>query len=685
MALIVLFNSTFFPSRLNGDHYVSTLLLLSLAIGTAFSIAFFAKKLNELPKSIKGYIYTLLILALLILQFLISTHVIGANGVDDFDVRIQATKLSFHDLSWSSYFTDWAPQNVGTTIFFSILLKIAYAVVGLQHATAFVNFVVMLLLDFALFVGWHTVHLFDTSSWLIHPQDVFFIISLLFSPVYLTALIMYTDPLSLCVITFSIYCYCYYITKSNDSIKDYFWIVLSFIFAMIAGYLKMNAIILVIALLLHLLISANLKLFKKILLIFIIALTCFVTNAGTKAINSVDKFHEHQENSFPITYWIAMGLNKNTNGTNRGLFDYPGSLPSKSARSQYENKTIKTEVKNTSIHDFLNLFYNKICIQWSRGTMGIGDRTYSITPQTNTYYRHIMGSSRGWLNNESQIIYIIIWLGMFVSCCSRVLYKKDRDNDQVLVLFIIGIFAFHTLMWEVMSRYAYLVAIPLVVEGSLGISLLFNKALMKQEKLRLKYWPIATAVVITIGALTNASPITRQTIPYNSVVASQDFFRTVPVSIKPHQIIKEQLWFSQPFNRIQLTNMNIKKDKECKIVLKSEHNGSTTKLSTVHPNLYSGNSGKYQLIIQNTSNKSQVIHLLRLPPMDILQPMSSIKNYYISFNATKTVYSPIISPTLYWVSYFTILILLIMVFIYMYQDEKGLINNQSSSVFNSQQ
>jgi hypothetical protein len=100
MALIVLFNSTFFPSRLNGDHYVSTLLLLSLAIGTAFSIAFFAKKINELPKSIKGYIYTLLILALLIIQFLISTHVIGANGVDDFDVRIQATKLSFHDLSW---------------------------------------------------------------------------------------------------------------------------------------------------------------------------------------------------------------------------------------------------------------------------------------------------------------------------------------------------------------------------------------------------------------------------------------------------------------------------------------------------------------------------------------------------------------------------------------------------------
>lgn len=676
MALIVLFNSTFSPSRLNGDHYVSTLLLLSFAIGTAFSIAFFAKKLNELPKSIKGYIYTLLILALLILQFLISTHVIGANGVDDFDVRIQATKLSFHDLSWSSYFTDWAPQNVGTTIFFSILLKTAYAVVGLQHATAFVNFVVMLLLDFALFVGWQTVRLFDTNSWLIHPQDVFFGISLLFSPVYLTALIMYTDPLSLCAITFSIYCYCYYITKSNDSIKDYFWIVLSFIFAMIAGYLKMNAIILIIALLLHLLISSNFKSSKKILLIFIIALTCFATNAGTKAINSVYNFHEHQEKSFPITYWIAMGLNKNTNGTNRGLFDYPGSLPSKSARSQYENKTIKTEVKNTSIHDFLYLFYNKICIQWSRGTMGIGNRTYSITPQANTYYRHIMGSSRGWLNNESQIIYIIIWLGMFVSCCSRVLYKKDkdRDNDQALVLFIIGIFAFHTLMWEVMSRYAYLVAIPLMTEGSLGISLLFNKALIKQEKLHLKYWPIAIAAAITIGTFTNASQFTQTKIPYDNIVAGQDFFRTTPVSIKPYQLIKEKLFISQSFNKIQLTNTNLAKDKNFRIILKSEHNSSKTSLSSVHPNTYSGNPGEYQLIIENVTNKPQIIYLLHLPSMDILQPMSSIRNYYISFNATETESSSIISPKLYWGSYFTILILLVMVFIYLHQEEKTLTN-----------
>lgn len=685
IALIVLFNSTFLADRLNNDHYVGAFFLLSLSIAVLLLIVFFAQKLNECPKTTKRYVYILFVSALLILQFLISTHVMGANGVDDFDVRIQATKLSFNHFEWSSYFTDWAPQNVGSTIFFSILLKISYALVGLKYATAFVNFCVMLLLDFALFIGWHTTRLFDTKHLSIHPQDIFFCLALLFSPVYLTALIMYTDPLSLCAITFSIYCYCRYIIKNNNSIKSYIWIIFASFFAMVAGYLKMNAIILIIALLLNLLISCNFKLSKKILLIFIIALTCFVTNYETKTINQAYHFHENQEKTFPLTYWIAMGLNKKTNGTNRGLFDYPGSLPSKTARAQYENKTIKSELEHSTIHEFLLLFYNKICIQWSRGTMGIGNRTYSITPQTNTYYRHIMGSSRGWLNNESQIIYILLWFGTFVNCCSKILYKKDRNSDQIIVLFIIGIFIFHTLMWEVMSRYAYLVAIPLMTEGSLGISLLFTKVLMRQEELRLKYWPLAIAVAITIGAFTNASQITRQLTPYENIVVGQNFFRIVPVSINPHQFIKERLYISQPFNKIQLTNMNLRKDQTCRIILKSEQNGSTTKLSALQPNLYSGSPGHYQLTIENTDNKPQVIPLLHLPPMDILQSMSNIKNCYISFDATTTVLSPLISPKLYWGSYLAVLISLIMVFISMYQDKNNLIKNPKYNTSHTQQ
>lgn len=662
ISMIVFFTTIFCVNKFGQPSYVNPLYLIGLSFSIFLILLTFTRILGNANKRTKFILYLIPTLIILILQLLISIHIFGASGVDDFDVRIQATNLSFHNYSWSTYFTEWAPQNVGTTIFFAQLLKIAYHIVGVQHATIFINIVVMLLVDLALLSGWSTTKLFDKQNNYIHPQDVFFCFAILFPPIYLTALIMYTDPLSLCAVTFSIYGFVRFITDKNTSVKKYLWIVFASFFAMIAGYLKMNAIILIIAIALSIILNDKIKLSQKGILILILVVTCLLTNGGTKAINSANHFQQNQKDGWPTTYWIAMGLNKRTNGTNRGLFNYPGSLPSKKARSNYENKIIKKEINNTSLSEFINLFFNKICIQWSKGTLGIGDRNYSITPRISHYYQFIMGKSRWWINNEAQIIYILLWFGFMISSLLHLIGWKNFNNDQLPILFIIGIFLFHTFMWEVMSRYAYLVAIPLMIEGSIGLTSVFNWTIIRQDNIQIKYWPILSILLLTIGAGLNASSMTRNDSYYDNIVVGQDFFRTIAIPLKPHESIEEQINVYSHFNRIQLTNTNIIKDKQFSITI-TNHKHHSHKLSALKQNVYNGTPGQYSLRITNITNQNQAINVLRLPKMDLLQPVSTIKDSYLSFRISQFSKNSLINSKLYWSTYFIILLCLLYILV----------------------
>ena len=85
-----------------------------------FPNAFFGSKIGLLTFNI--IIGSLIIISLMILwlviQLFLDFTIQGAQGVDDFDVRLQAHSLAAGNTTWASYFHTW-PNNVNIAILFS--------------------------------------------------------------------------------------------------------------------------------------------------------------------------------------------------------------------------------------------------------------------------------------------------------------------------------------------------------------------------------------------------------------------------------------------------------------------------------------------------------------------------------------------------------------------------------------
>lgn len=655
MAVTILIDAIFKPEKLSfsNEKYVNYIYLLGLTISFIIIIFVMSRFLAKQTSRRRKIIYTLLILLLLVIQVLISTNVVGANGIDDFDVRMQASNLSFGNHHWSTYFTEWAPQNVGTTLFFAFLFKISYPLVGIENSSIFINICVMLLIDIALLFGWKTIKLFDKRNTIVHPQDIFFLLALFYSPVYITSLFTYTDPLSLFAITLSLFNYSKYncLVKADRSKSIY--LVLSGVFGALASYLKMNASILLIALLIHFIISVKLPTKKKLAGLLILLASFIFTTSLVGILNSSQNFQKKSNKNFPATYWIAMGLNTNTSGTsfrfNHDLYSYPASLPSKKARNTYEKKIIKKELTSTSSHNLIKLFLNKICLQWARGTIGIGDRSFNITRKTNNYYKYIMGSSRGLFNNVIQMAYIAIWLGFLVSALTGFL-QKNPIEIQILCIWILGIFLFHAFMWEAMSRYAYLTAIALMAQSSFGLSYLFNTIGSHSFKINFMYWPLLALLLLTVGAITSKHSVVEESYPHETTIVGQSSIRTTPVKVLPHHKVSEEIKVYYPFNRVYLTNHHLINSDTFSTYLLNKNNKKMP-INLLDVTTINGRPGKYQIVFDNKTDQSQILSMLKLPKMDVLQNSSNIPDRYISFKFTNVEKSPTLSVKIYWIFY----------------------------------
>ena len=100
--------------------------------------------------------------------------------------------------------------------------------------------------------------------------------------------------------------------KGKEKIK-YLWLVLSAFFIAWASFTKENAIILLIAAILTILLALKPK--KAIITLGIFLSVFGITSATQQTLKKADNFQMIKSMNFPYTYWIALGLNPGTNGT----------------------------------------------------------------------------------------------------------------------------------------------------------------------------------------------------------------------------------------------------------------------------------------------------------------------------------------------------------------------------------
>lgn len=621
--LLILLNAIFFPGIRRDLPLPFNALLITPIVLSVMIFLFLVVQQLQVHKKSRTYIYLFIAILQLMLQIYLSTRIQGAQGVDDFDMRLQIANFLAGNHGWAWYFS-WAPQNAGTAW---ILAKLVGIFGTNQNSTVILNLINFVFIDVAVVSGLLTLKNLKQSQ---VTLDLYFLISNLFSPIWITALIVYTDVISLTTCMLGIY------LLSLIQLQQKKWIKLTIAltglaFVFLSYVFKMNAIILTIAILMAVLFALNVSYTKKarLFIVMVVILCAFsITFSGVK------KYEHVPQSIMPFTYWLAVSYNYQTDGTvgkgNISTIENVGSTPTKKGRNKYLKNVLKQEVESYTLKDFLHQYLKKINVQWSLGTIGIEHRNYSILKKVNFPYDYIFGSKQVYIRIWSQIIYIIVIIGALTSTIFRFSNVKITTIQDLLVLFFLGIFLFHTFFWEVQERYAYIVSIPLLMLGALGMKDIYNIVLKTDNlgKLKQAKTPLFIILIITImlGGITSSN-IQKFKNDNSQIVMGQDFVRKDQFKLQSHQKIAEKLRIENSFNSWRLGYLSDHPEK-----LKVTINGENI-FKLVNKKFP---PGVYHLLIENISDQPTSIYVLKVPYFDLLQkPITNHSDMFIGVSAVK--------------------------------------------------
>lgn len=299
-ASLILINSVLFPGvRREQSLPINMVLLIGLS-GLLFVLLLFNYQLMVKYSKYRIFFYSMTLLLLFALQIGSSISMQGALGADDFDVRLQIANFLAGSDQWSSYFA-FGP-NAGVVILFSKLLKYVFG--NLQETSLIFNLLNYLFIDVAFFSGWKSLKLLGKHE----EADLYYTLGLLFSPLWMTALIVYTDVPALGFGMLGILLY-FYSQKVKTVTMTYVALMGAILMMVLSVYMKENMLILVIAVFLYEWLGRNAFNWRRggVLLLAPLAF------AG--GIRMINHYEQVPESGYPTSYWVAIGYNTATDGT----------------------------------------------------------------------------------------------------------------------------------------------------------------------------------------------------------------------------------------------------------------------------------------------------------------------------------------------------------------------------------
>ncbi|ULQ50105.1 hypothetical protein [Liquorilactobacillus nagelii] len=624
---------------------VTNLLLTLILIIFLISLLYWLNKLER-----KKLFTTLIIGCSLLLQLYLAFNFKGSQGIDDFDVRQQAAFLAAGSHQWSTYF--YFGPNSGAAIFFALVYQFS-RIIGLGYNTVITNLAVMILLDLAVWSGWLILKRHEKAN----AQESYLLLCTIFIPLYLTSLFTYTDPLALSFLMFGFSCLDAIWNKKQPVTKawqKYLLLIGTGVFLALAVYLKTNTAIAVIAVLIF--IFFNRKSLKKNFLLLAAFLMVFaITTQATSVFQkNVYHFKVVKNESFPYSYWIAMGLNPKSEGSSVGAWPDIAKYHTYQGRSKHTQKLIKQRLKQMGFSGLLDLYRKKINSQWTLGTVGTEMRNYGLTAEVPQSYSNFFGNQRAPLQEIQQIVYLTVWLlalteGIF---CFRRTQKQIGQIQYLLMLYIIGVFLFHTLMWEVMPRYAFITVIPLIMLAAQGVTDINDWLDVHRLNNRgYKLFGLVNLLLLAgiIWGSFNNLHYTKTIVRANEPVISQQFFRQEALQLQPKQQISEEFFLPRAASLIQTSvlpypqkGLTLKiANRTRQVKIKNYQNGTEPikQLPT----------GNYQLTLKNESQVPIKINYFEVEPLDILQqPISGFTKRYLSFALMSPVKNAIYPSISYW-------------------------------------
>jgi len=327
-----------------------------------------------------------------------------------------------------------------------------------------------------------------------------------FLPMFLYTTFIYGDIYGLCLSVAAVYCQLKYFSD-----RKYRWMLVSVICISLAVQLKMNYLIVAVAmaglivydLFLH-------QYWKKAIIymaIFIIGIAGI--REGTDALLENIVGMEKAE-GVPKEAWIAMGLQDGT----RAAGNYNGYNLKVYTENEYDTSRAREESIESikkSIRKFknnpgyaVNFFAKKIASQWNNPDSMILSNATEEWDELSWLVNSVeAGGLRSVLRFFSDIFQVWILLGIL---CYIVWEKNKSDYEWVFLLIFLGGFAFH-LFWEAGSRYAfpyYFLMIPYSCSGLFLLEQKMEKAVKGRIKGKMpgsKYWLAGIGLLIAVIAV----------------------------------------------------------------------------------------------------------------------------------------------------------------------------------------
>lgn len=655
--LIIFLNVILLPGKMNNNQ---DLLLSNITVvATAIVLILFLVTMRKYMKNpkIRLLIYGVLIFLELVIQLYLSLKMQGMHVVDDIYMYLQSGRvLENSNASWPSYFS-FASNNIIPTKMFILLMKFA-EVINIK-IVVIINIALFLCIDIALYCGYYILK--NILNVKIEVLDVYVLISFLFQPVYMIALIMYTDALALCLMMLSITFFLKF-NKERDIFRRVIYIILSSVFLGIGIGAKTNVMIVAIAIMLYLIFTDFRKNIKYMVVFAAILLGIVFINS-----NNLNK-NVDPTKSFPFTYWIGMGFNSDTDGTygkevNGQYIDtwaITNQYKSKEDKDRYNKQFVKKSISDLGPMGLLSLWERKTNVMWSMGDEGTYSRGYTIMRERPKVYEYIYGNKRMIYLTLAQSIYILIMLGLLISSFKS--FNNPKENKFIL-LTILGIYLFHTVLWEVQERYSYLAIILLLIAGVQGI---FKVITFVDEKAKLasntefKMIYGLLGIMLLTGFSMDYSrvltPINNENLISGQIFKNHEDF----IKINPNEKLTEKIISPGNFNKI-ITDISPEEDIRVSII--NNKTGKRQIINSDGDTYVSGSKGIYRIEVENRSEKIKQIKVIKSSrDFGILQKydVSSKKGVYLGYQLLENTTTKQMGKVLYYG--YVLLILVIYIF-----------------------
>lgn len=625
--LIGIWSNLVYPLNLMGTIWIMVIVALFFILKKHFKTK--PHIANLLEKKSK-WITLLMFSMMLCIQLITLLHFKTNMYHDPFRVLYQAELLSHGIIDWDKtiYFQVY-PNNVTLTVLLAGWLKITQ----FFHISANISVHLLTLITLDIFILLCLKLVKDVSkTW---RKPMFVMLFFLITPLAYTYLlqVFYSDIIGLISLTASLLILVNW-NKVSTKLKVFLGILLVFV-TCIGQLVKPNLLVFEIAFLITVLLfklaKKNIKLFIPFLLTLV---GCISAPLVTTQIQERVNFTGNGQYELPVTSWIYMGLNQKTVGTyaEDDIFKLEKSS-NLSERKQTTQKLIEQRIKKMGPLKLIKQWVGKIEILENVGTL---QGSYmGGTSQAPIWFL----KNQPFLSGTFSVIFrsaiIIIMISVILKALA--ISQKRYFNWQwiLFTLTILGIVAFHGLLWETEARY-----------GLLLIPIYFTLLAFPERQVELKHLNksfIWWGLLILVFPLWNLiSGNVSANIEINPHIVSEqrsqlsEKYQAPIAYIHPNETITERVNLNcsaETFSLLAPQNSKL----EGTLINVTTH--KTYKLHLDKKSLqYTGHltSGKYLIKLTNLSDKKQKVWIVnplnyRLAQYPLKASDQNIKNGYFIY------------------------------------------------------